>query len=149
MRRNTINIEISKWLVYLFLAVAFFYISRDVNHAKNGYTASREDIAAAVAEGSPARRIAVLSLGIFAIFTLLRYRPVSGVRIRGFLGWMVVGFAGWAMLSPIWAEDRVQTLTRLFSFAILCLAAVAIKRQNDTGPLNADQRAQIQFPASV
>jgi hypothetical protein len=30
-----------------------------------------------------------------------------------------------------------------------CLAAVAIKRQNETGPLNADERAQIQFPASV
>jgi hypothetical protein len=31
-----------------------------------------------------------------------------------------------------------------------CLAAVAIKRQSDTGsPLNADRRPQIQFPASV
>lgn len=123
------NVERSTWLVFLFLAVAFFFIALDVTHARIGYNASPEDVASAVAEGSPARRIAFLSLAVFAIYTLLRYRSAAGQRIRGFLGWMMVAFAAWALLSPIWAEDRSQTLIRLFSFSILCLTAVAVMRR--------------------
>jgi O-antigen ligase len=45
------------------------------------------------------------------------------------VGWLLLGFVAWAVASPVWAEDRVLTLTRVAVFGILCLAAVAIVRR--------------------
>jgi O-antigen ligase len=119
------------WLVYLFLAIVLFFVYHDLSNARNGignYDASEDVIAGVVAEGSVSRRIALVSLAIFAIVTLIRHRADGRLRIKGALGWILVGYAAWALASPLWAEDRALTLTRVTVFAILCVAAVAIAR---------------------
>jgi exopolysaccharide production protein ExoQ len=114
------------WLVFVFLAAAFFYVYQDVSYARGGYSPSGDDLTAVVVDGSPTRRLALLSLGIFAIVSLIRHRAGGRIRINGPLGWTLLGFAALTMVSPIWAEDRVLTLTRVAGFAIFCIAAVAI-----------------------
>jgi hypothetical protein len=101
------------WLVYLFLAIVLFFVYHDLSNARNGignYDASEDVIAGVVAEGSVSRRIALVSLAIFAIVTLIRHRADGRLRIKGALGWILVGYAAWALASPLWAEDRALTL---------------------------------------
>jgi exopolysaccharide production protein ExoQ len=117
------------WLVLLFLAVVLFPVYNDFSHAKSGignYDAAEDVIAGAVAEGSVSRRIALVSLAIFAIVTLIRHWADARFRIHGSFGWILLAYAACALASPIWAEDRALTLTRVIVFAILCVAAVAI-----------------------
>ncbi len=119
------------WLVFLFLTVALFFVYHDLSYSKFGignYDAPEDAIASEVAAGSMSRRVALLSLGIFAIVTLIRHRSEGWPRITGSMGWLLAGFAALAFLSPIWAEDRGQTLTRVAVFGIFCLTAVAITR---------------------
>jgi len=119
------------WLLFLFLTVAFFFVYHDLSFSKNGtdnYNPSEDDLTAAVVEGSPTRRIALLSLGIYAIVSLIRPGATDRLRIRGSLGWILLGFVAWASVSAVWAEDPALTLRRLFGFGILCIAAVAVTR---------------------
>ena len=116
------------WLVFVFLAVALFYVYHDVSYARDGYNPSEDALTASVGEGSPTRRVALISLGIFAVTTLIRHRTDGQLRISGPLGWMLLGFVLLAVVSPIWAEDRMLTLTRIAGFAIFCTAAVAMVR---------------------
>ena len=90
---------------------------------------STDEITAGVAEGSLVHRIAVLSLGLFAIVSFVRHRDDGGIRIDGPLGWILLTFAVWALVSPIWASDLALTLRRLVIFAIFCIAAVAVARR--------------------
>jgi exopolysaccharide production protein ExoQ len=117
------------WLLFVFLAVAFFYVYHDVAYAKDGYNPSQDTLTASIGEGSPTRRVALLSLGIFAVVTLIRHRNAGGLQINGLLGWMLVGFLLLAVVSPIWAEDRALTITRVAGFAMLCIGAVAVVRR--------------------
>jgi exopolysaccharide production protein ExoQ len=117
------------WLTFLFLAATFFLIYHDTSNSKKGidnYGASKDDLIAAVDNGSLTRRVALSSLGFFAIATLFRYRIIQRLRIHGALGWLILGFVAWAMLSLIWAEDVALTSKRLIVFGILCAAAVAL-----------------------
>ncbi len=119
------------WLVFLFLAVVLFFVYHDFANARSGignYDAAEDVIAGVVAEGSVSRRIALVSLAIFAIVTLIHHRAGGALRIKGSLGWILLSYAALAIVSPLWAEDRALTLTRVTVFAILCVAAVAIVR---------------------
>jgi O-antigen ligase len=117
------------WLVFVFLAVVFLFVYHDWSYAKSGignYDAAEETIVSAVAEGSVPRRMALISLAIFAMFTLTRHRADVQLRIQGYLGWILVASAAWTFLSPIWAEDKALTVTRVTVFGILCMAALAM-----------------------
>jgi O-antigen ligase len=117
------------WLVFVFLAVAFFFVYHDFLYARNGYNLSEDELAGAVLDGSPTRRIALISLAAFALVSLILQRSAARVRLQGHLGWALLGFAALVIVSPIWAEDRSQTLTRVGGFAILCLLALAVARR--------------------
>jgi exopolysaccharide production protein ExoQ len=114
-------------LVFVFLAIAFFYVYHDVLYARNGYNPTEDDLAGAVMDGSPTRRIALLSLAIFAIASLILQRPVGRNQIHGPLGWVLLGFTVLVMVSPIWAEDRSQVVTRVAGFGIFCILALAFE----------------------
>lgn len=119
------------WLVFLFLAAVFFLCQHDLfcsQTATEGYVLSADEVIAEVAAGSLGHRVAFLALGIFALVSLIRHRGAR-LRINGWLGWIMLFFAGWAVLSLVWAEDTTQTLRRLVTFAIVCLAVVAIARR--------------------
>lgn len=119
------------WLVFLFMTTISFFIYNNLANAANGignYDGVEDTIVGVVSEGSASRRAALVSLAIFAIVILIRHRANGRLRIQDRLGWILLGFAALAFTSPIWAEDRQLTLTRVAVFAILCIAAVAVVR---------------------
>lgn len=120
------------WLIFMFLAVVFFSVGHDLYFSRNGaenYNLSKGALVAEVAEGSIPREIALLSLGTFAIVSIIRSQPNDRFRFRGPLGCILLGFAGYALLSPLWAEDSALTSKRSVVFGILCIAATAIARR--------------------
>jgi exopolysaccharide production protein ExoQ len=124
--------ERSPWLIFLFLAFVFFLVYHDLSYSKktiDDLRASEDQFATVVAEGSIVRRVALLSLGLFAIVSLVRHRADGRIRLYRPLGWILVSFAAWALLSLTWAEDFSLSLRRLVVFAIVCLAAAAIARR--------------------
>jgi len=128
----TLQIGRPPWLMFLFLAVVFFSVYHDLSYSEKGpdnFNPSEDNIVTNVAEGSPVHRIALLSLGLFAIGSLVRHRTNGRLRIHGSLGWILMCFAAWALLSPMWAEDLALTIRRLAVFGILCIAAAAIARR--------------------
>jgi exopolysaccharide production protein ExoQ len=128
-RRPALQIRPVPWPVFLFMTAISFFIYNDLSNSRNGignYDGVEDTIVGAVTEGSASRRIALVSLAIFAIVILIRYRSNVRLRIQDSLGWILLGFAALAFASPLWAEDRQLTLTRVAVFTILCLAAVAV-----------------------
>jgi exopolysaccharide production protein ExoQ len=120
------------WLIFLFLAAVFFSLGHDLSYSENAinnYNLSEAALVAKVADGSLIRQIALLSLGIFAIVSLVRHRAERRIGIKSPLGCILLGFAAWALFSPIWAEDLTLTLKRSVVFGILCIAAAAIARR--------------------
>jgi len=127
--RSALQVRPAPWLLFLFITAISFFIYNDLSNAQNGignYDGVEDTIVGAVAEGSASRRAALVSLAILAIVLLIRHRASVRHRIQNSLGWILIGFAALALASPLWAEDRRLTLTRVAVFAILCLAAVAV-----------------------
>jgi exopolysaccharide production protein ExoQ len=119
------------WFLFLFLA-AVFCVQGELSYstrAIDNYMPSEGQVSAGVNEGSPVHRIAVFSLGLFAIVSLARHQPERRLRSNGLLGWVLLGFATWAFVSLIWAEDFALTFRRLVEFGTFCLAAVAVARR--------------------
>jgi exopolysaccharide production protein ExoQ len=117
------------WLLFLFLAGIFFAIYHDFSYAKQGvgnYNNSADIYITGVDEGSLAREIAVVSLGIFAVISLARSRAHIRLLSTSLVGWVALSFVAWAFLSFLWAEDMALTFKRLMVFAILCVASVAV-----------------------
>ena len=117
------------WLMFLFLAVVFFLMTYNLIFAEMGGSndsISVNDLTAAITEGSLTRQIALISLALVAIASLLHHRSNVRLRVNGLLGWVFLGFMVWAFLSSIWAADVALTLKRLVILGILCVAAVAI-----------------------
>jgi exopolysaccharide production protein ExoQ len=123
MRRST-------WIIFLFLAVVSFLVYHDLSYSSkpmDNINAPEDTLISDVAEGSVVRRIALLSLGLFAIVSLIRHRTDG--RLHGSLGWILLSFATWAFLSLIWAEDSALTFRRLVAFGIVCTTALSISRR--------------------
>jgi exopolysaccharide production protein ExoQ len=127
-----VHVGRTPWILFLFLAAVFFLNYHDLYFSKRGidnFNPSEEDITAGVAEGSPTRRVALLSLGLYAIVSLLHRRTNGRTRIDHSLGWVLLGFEGWAFLSLVWSEDPSLTFRRLVAFGIFCIAAVVVARR--------------------
>ena len=78
------------WLIFLFLVVVFFLVDHSLSNSKNGvgnFNLSQDEITTGIAEGSLIRRIGLLSLGLFAIVSLIRHRADGRLHIHGPLGW--------------------------------------------------------------
>ena len=127
---------LAHWLFLLFLTAVFFlnyhdltnnYHSLPSSQGKiNNLNASIDQISDAVNQGSPLRRITLLSLGIVAIISLARRRVRPRFGCDGPLGWLILSFVAWAFISLIWAQDLPLTLRRLVVFGIFCIAALAV-----------------------
>jgi exopolysaccharide production protein ExoQ len=122
----------SIWLIFLFLAAVFFLGEHNFSYARNGsdmYNPSEEDLISSATEGSLIRRVAFLSLGVFAVVSLVRRKSDGPFHVNGLLGWLLIAFASWAFLSLIWADDPSQTSKKLVAFGIFCLGATAVARR--------------------
>jgi exopolysaccharide production protein ExoQ len=120
------------WLAFAFLSTVFFLTSHDLGQAKRGmdeYNLTRDELVSRSEEGPPARRVALVVLGISAIVSLLRFRANGRLHTDSLLGWTLILFVGWALLSPVWAVDLPLTMKRLMPFGIFCIAALAAARR--------------------
>lgn len=126
------------WLVFIFLTAVFFMAFHSLSYAQqifgpedssSGNVLSNEisgDVLSSKLSGSLAREVALLSLGIFAISTLIRFRANRSLLIQSALAWILLGYIGWASCSSLWADDLPLTLKRLMVLWIFCIAAAAI-----------------------
>jgi exopolysaccharide production protein ExoQ len=126
-----VQVRRSPWLLLSFVTVVSLLSYHDLRHAKNligDYNESQDQLLAYVNDGSVIHRVALIVLGVIAIYSLARYRGPGRLRINGSLGWFVLSFAAWAFISPLWAEDLSLTVRRVVAFGIIWIAAIAIVR---------------------
>jgi O-antigen ligase len=71
------------------------------------------------------RILALILLGAFALFNLLRSKP-GRFQINGLLGWLILFYLVWAALSIIWSIDARFTLKRVGILLILSLGALYV-----------------------
>ncbi len=112
------------WILILYLAVIFFLTNHDVVSSV-GTHQTEELIIAEIEKGHTIRRIALLSLGLFSIIGLLRYRKGS-LGLHGALGWLIAFFLFWTALSIFWTDNIMQTSRKLGVLTILCLGALFV-----------------------
>lgn len=117
------------WTIFFFLFIIIFFarpyelfIPPEVKEAM--YSAP-EVLVERLKHGNLPRRVALFSLGIFAIFSLIRKR-LNRLRINGFLSWLIIFFLCWSVCSLIWADDVLLTLRRLVIFLLFSLGAFTV-----------------------
>ena len=71
------------------------------------------------------RIVALISLGAFALFNLLRIKP-GRFQINGLLGWLILFYLLWAVLSIIWSIDPRFTVKRVGILVLLSLGALYV-----------------------
>src|SRR5579859_3461715 len=84
------------WLVFLFLAVAFFLSSHDPSGAQrtlDDYNRSQDDIVQGVSSGSMTREIALLALGAAAALSFVSYSAPRRLRSTGISAYILCAFA--------------------------------------------------------
>lgn len=117
------------WRTFIFLTVVFFVGHQNLLYPlasmEGRFDTSEEDALRGTVEGSPSRRVMLLSLGLFSVIGLMR-GGFSKFQITGFLGWLILFFVCWSFVSIGWAADAGLTFTRLVSFAISLLTALAL-----------------------
>ncbi len=119
------NVKIP-WVTFIFLSVVFFVAQHDLFFSLMMEDMSwRVGIADSTLEGSAARRIVFLILGVFGIVCLMR-RSRKPLKIYGLFGWLIVSYLLLAFLSLVWADSFALTFRRLVVFAMFCLGAVAL-----------------------
>ena len=115
-------------VTFLFIAVVFFLATHNLSISlQEGYQVSMETYVEAVAEGRLMRRFALMMLGLFGVYSILR-KGLTGLRINGSMGWLVLFFLCWAFLSIAWAEDIALTFRRLVVLVILCFGVLATSK---------------------
>ena len=68
---------------------------------------------------------ALIALGAFALFNLLRYKT-GRFQINGLLGWLILFYLVWAALSIIWSIDPRFTAKRVGILLLLSLGALYV-----------------------
>jgi exopolysaccharide production protein ExoQ len=71
------------------------------------------------------RIVVLISLGVFALFNLLRSKT-GRFQINGLLGWLILFYLVWAALSIIWSIDTRFTLKRVGILLILSVSALYV-----------------------
>jgi len=120
------------WFVFLFL-LAVFGVASFAPRLSVDYVTRRDETAEARLEasvqrteaGNVARRIALSSLGGFALISLLR-RQRNRLGVNGTLGVLILLFLLWAALSILWSHDKPLTFRRVVLLGMLCVGALAV-----------------------
>lgn len=120
------------WLLFLFLAGAFFIIGHDLGaptkFAEMMDATTLEDLEGGEGEQQPLRQLGGLALGGWgAMMVVLSERRET--RITTLLGALILFFVVWAGMSFFWAADRGQTFRRVLLLIFLSLGTVSAVRR--------------------
>jgi exopolysaccharide production protein ExoQ len=113
------------WGLSLFLLVIFALTSFDPSRSQGLPDVGLDETVQLIEKGGVRRPIALFSLGLFAVATLLSKKR-SRLRVNGPLGWSLLFFLFLALASPAWAEDSSLTIRRVGILVLLSLGAVAV-----------------------
>jgi exopolysaccharide production protein ExoQ len=130
------------WITFFLLIGLFFLIEpqdmfRPISHQPGYYSDSgqvAEIIAENTAKGTMARRVGLVMLGLFGIFSLWK-QGVNKIQINGFLGYLLIFFLCWATLSIFWAKDVPLTFRRVVILWVLWLGALGFARRHSLNDL--------------
>ena len=122
MRSNSVALRASRstvfgksfWIISLLLTVVLFHMNHNIFTTLQE-TPTAEEQVDMVKEGSLARRVGLLSLGLLGLVNL-SMRPKKRFRINGLLGWLLLFFIYWSLLTVFWSTDQLLTIRRLFVF---------------------------------
>lgn len=136
------SLEISKlpWGTFFFLLLVFALVTPfdfswpQTVFLKENYIDTSEAIAR-MEHGNLGRRIGMLLLGAFALFTLARTK--NRFQFNEPVGWVFLFYFIWIIFSLTWSIDPVFTLRRVITVAILWFAAVAINARHSLRELAA------------
>ncbi|HME41669.1 MAG TPA: O-antigen ligase family protein [Syntrophorhabdales bacterium] len=110
--------------VVLGLGVFWFIEGHDLLWGARDWTEVTE-ASVQVEEGSAPRRVSLLILGAFGVFSLLR-RERKPWHAQSLLTWLALFFLLWALISLAWTEDVGMTFRRLLVLAMFCLGAIGL-----------------------
>jgi exopolysaccharide production protein ExoQ len=113
----------ARWLLLFALAWALFFATYHTFEPPERDPDKVVDSAGTLSETSPLHRFSALLLATCGMVPLVRRR--HRMAVRGPLGWLVVGFIALTAVSVLWADDRMLTIKREFSFLAIALAALA------------------------
>ena len=116
------------WGEFLFLLAVFIFSTPLFRFASPGggiEIHTTLDMANRLRGGNWMRQVAMISLGAFALFKLLRSKP-ERFQINGLLGWLILFYLVWAVLSIIWSVDPTFTLKRVGILLLLSLGALYV-----------------------
>ncbi|MFC1843885.1 O-antigen ligase family protein [Thermodesulfobacteriota bacterium] len=113
------------WGIFLFL-LAVFVIATPLVHFGTGFAVrDAYDMAKAQSLSYWPRQVALISLGAFALFNLLRSKP-GRLQINGLLGWLILFYLVWAALSIIWSINPNFTIKRVGILLLFSLGALYV-----------------------
>ena len=110
------------WLISLAIWGLSFLTQQDFYFSVEASSATAEQVADAVAEGSLLRRLALPMMAFLGVLCLIRYRR-QRLNINGLVGWSLVAFFLWMIASILWSTDPDLTGRRLFAYACLMICA--------------------------
>ncbi|MFC1817598.1 O-antigen ligase family protein [Thermodesulfobacteriota bacterium] len=115
------------WGTFLFLLAVFVYAT-PLLHFKAFFihgigVGDADAVANVMARDNWMRIVALSSLGVFALFNILRSK-VRQFQINGLLGWLILLYIVLAVLSITWSTDPKFTLKRVGILLFLCLGAL-------------------------
>lgn len=114
---------------FLFI-LAVFVIAHPFEISNSGFNFSRQEINVddtieKIETGGIRRPIALFSLGVFAVMTLL-YRKRNRLRVNKLLGWLIFFYLLWAISSILWSDSIWLTVRRVMILVLLSIGALAI-----------------------
>lgn len=124
------------WGWFLSFLVAFYFMEHyESIHPVDMAGTMEVSLSSAIAiqvysteQGSIIRRVTMLSLGVFAVVSMMRDR-LQPLSVHGLLGGSILFFFFFVLMSPAWGEDIDLTLRRVVIFALFSLAALACARR--------------------
>jgi exopolysaccharide production protein ExoQ len=115
------------WGIFIFLLAVFVFSTPLYRNISFSGIAIDDSLAVSnvMNRDNLTRIIALIALGAFALFNLLRFKP-GRFQINGLLGWLILFYLVWATLSIIWSIDPRFTTKRMGILLLLSLGALYV-----------------------
>ena len=128
---NSLDWKKLPWGIFLFLFTVFaiatpFDFSWPIKMFEGADPVDSTASLTLIERGSLERSIALLSLGVFALLSLLR-RVRKRLHINGPLGWLILFYLFWAAFSIFWSNDMIMTIRRVATLILLSFGSRCAK----------------------
>lgn len=120
-------------LVILLLAPIFFFLNHELEYTYEGASiensvnySEKIDFEERAIEGNLQRRIALFSIGLFALLGMVFTKRRIRFTYDEPLGWVLFFFGVWSLASVLWSIEVPLTIRKLTTFGLFCFLAAAL-----------------------